>query len=349
MTRGLWTAAILVCCFCVETTNAQVLIGGGGISFRYRRGPLTIQGSFGRSFFSRHYLPPPVFVRERVIVAQPSVTVVTPPPTRVELVDPRVPEERFGGAPRSDPNRYQRVERVWDTRGVDLDLVTPDRKPRRRTQPPGQNPNENPDGFKLPPGKDVSKPRPPVRPGGEQPGGEQPMPKPRPQPKPKPKRPLTPQEKSDQQIFLGAGVFRSGEYGLALQRFRIATELNPKNADAWFHLAQARFALGQYLLAVEAIHRGMDSWKNYPLAKSNLSRDLYPKKKATLEDQLDQLAKAIKADPNNGDLVFLHAHQLWFDGRQDEALKLFARARTLKRDVRYIDRFFRAKARAPVA
>ncbi|MGF1583422.1 MAG: tetratricopeptide repeat protein [Gemmataceae bacterium] len=350
MNRGLWTAAVLVCCLCVETTKAQIIVGGGGFRLRYHRGPLTIQGSFGRGYYSRGYVFPPTFVQKRVLITQPQVTVVAPPPPRVELVQPRTPDERFGGSPsRRDP--YEPVERVWDTRGVDFDLVTPDLKPRPKRHPPEKSPDEPPPPIPLPPGKDVSKPRRPIRPDGKRPNGKNPMPmpKPMPRPKPEPNRPLTPQQKSDEQLFLGAGAFRGKEFGLAAQRFRIATQLDPRNADAWFHLAQARFALGQYLLAIEAIRKAMDNRKDYPIAPYNLRRDLYPNSEPTLDAHLDRLAKAVKADPNNGDLAFLYGHQLWFDGKRDDARRVFARARTLIRDVRYIDQFFRAKVGGAVA
>jgi tetratricopeptide (TPR) repeat protein len=112
----------------------------------------------------------------------------------------------------------------------------------------------------------------------------------------------------------------------------------PTDPLAHFLLAQARFALGKYQEAVAAIEAGMRLRSDWPLAPFH-PRELYAANPAGFSEHLQRLAQALARYPEDPFLLFLYAHQLWFDGRRDEARPFFHRARTFASDPSFSKRF----------
>ena len=219
-----------------------------------------------------------------------------------------------------------------DTRGYDLDQVPIKKAPAVEPEEPSRQ---------LP-GVDVSKAKPTVRPGDmpEKPAVKGPPPELPPPPGPLP----DPRDESLRLVELGAGAFQAGAYGLAAQRFRQAIKVNPALPPAYFLLAQAEFALGNYRDAVETIHAGMKIDKQWPRTVYQPRLELYKGRDAEYGDHMKHLTDAAAATPNNATLLFLVAHQLWFDGQRKDALALFQRVRPLAdvQDRVYIDAFLAA-------
>jgi tetratricopeptide (TPR) repeat protein len=218
-----------------------------------------------------------------------------------------------------------------DTRGYDLDQVPVKKAPAVEPEEPS----------KPLPGVDVSKPKPTVRPGDlpEKPAVKGPPELP-PPPGPLP----DPRDESLRLLELGTGAFQAGAYGLAGQRFRQATQVNPALSPAYFLLAQAEVALGKYRDAVDTIHAGMKIDKQWPRTVYQPRVELYKGRDAEYGEHMKHLTDAAAANPNNATLLFLVAHQLWFDGQRKDALALLQRARPLAdvQDRVYIDAFLAA-------
>jgi hypothetical protein len=288
--------------------------GSGGISFGYRSNRLSVSGYLFRGYPPGYYIAPPVVPYgpyydpyyygppTGIIQTRNVIQVITPPPVF---------------APNQDI--------VQDVSGVDLDLISPPRK----IGPDLPKENEQ----KIP-GKDVSVPKKPVRPDD--------VPKQQVPPPGQPKQPANPRQQSDLQLELGAAAFANAQYGLAAQRFRLATQTDPTNAMAFFLLAQGYFALNQYDEAAAAIHKGMDLDPNWPQAKFRPRLDLYKGIEAEFAAHLQRLEKVVEANPKADAFLFLLGYQYWFDGQQQQALKRFQQARPLAADPTHIDRFLKA-------
>jgi tetratricopeptide (TPR) repeat protein len=139
-------------------------------------------------------------------------------------------------------------------------------------------------------------------------------------------------------IRLGKEVFTAREYGRAERFFRQATDNEPKEALAFFLLAQARFALGKYQEAVTAIHAGMLLKPDWPQADFQ-PQGLYGPQAADFQEQLDHLKEVADKNPNDPTLAFLHGYQLWFAGRKEEAKLLFHRAEADAKERDFINQF----------
>jgi tetratricopeptide (TPR) repeat protein len=126
----------------------------------------------------------------------------------------------------------------------------------------------------------------------------------------------------------GRKAFADGQYGRALELFRKALEITPAEPSAHYLVSQALFALGKYREAVAAIAAGMTLRADWPEARF-VSRDLYWKTPATFDEHLNALRQAVAGFPDDAGLLFLLGHQLWFDGKQDEARALIAKAREI--------------------
>ena len=217
-----------------------------------------------------------------------------------------------------------------DTRGVDLDEF------------PLKNPQSGDAGKPLP-GVEVSREKPAIRPG-EPPPEIKPLPKELPPPElPRPPEPLPDtRDQSARLLEMGVHAFQDGAYGLAAQCFRQAAAIEPKLARAYFWLAQAEFAMGKYPNAVTAIHKGMKIDKQWPRTPVQPRLDLYSGRDVEYAEHMKRLTDAVAASPNHPTLLFLVAHQLWFDGQRKDALALFQRTRPLTADPAFIDAFLAA-------
>ncbi|HYV39588.1 MAG TPA: hypothetical protein VE988_28125 [Gemmataceae bacterium] len=314
-------AFVLLGCL-AQPASAQVIVGvrtvdvyGSGVRVTYKNGNIVVGSVYTSStvYGIAPVYPPPYY---------PAPVVLVPPGPRVIVTGVKYPTLGPGYAPA-------------DIRGVDLDLV-PLKKPEALKLPEPKI--TEPEPFKQLPGVDVSKPVPPVRPGD-----------PMPQPKTPPKKPQPPAEPLADPVAEGGRLtdlalvaFQEGDYGVAAQWCRKAVVKAPMLSRAWFLLAQAEFAMGNYRDAVTTIHAGMKIDKQWPRTPIQLRDDLYKGREADFSEHMKRLTESVAANPNHPTLLFLVAHQLWFDGQRKDALALFQRARPLAKDGMFVDAFLAA-------
>jgi hypothetical protein len=139
-------------------------------------------------------------------------------------------------------------------------------------------------------------------------------------------------------IRLGKEVFAAREYGRAERFFRQAATNEPREAQAFFLLAQARFALGKYQEAVAAIHTGMLLNPDWPQTDFQLP-GLYGPETHDFQEQLDHLKEVTANNPKESTLAFLYGYQLWFAGRKDEAKAVFHQAEADAKEKKFIQPF----------
>src|SRR5262249_40876758 len=158
----------------------------------------------------------------------------------------------------------------------------------------------------LPPGVDVSVPKPPVRPDDvpnvKKPEPPQPEP-PKPQPLPPPKD--NPKDEATRLLDLGLTAFSQQHYGLAAFRFRHGIEANAALVRAHFLAAQGALALGKYKDAVAAIEEGMRRRPDWPNADFNPRKELYKGAEPDFMEHLDRLHETVKKSPENPTYLFL--------------------------------------------
>ena len=150
-------------------------------------------------------------------------------------------------------------------------------------------------------------------------------------PEPKAALPLLGRADADRIADVGRKAFAAGEYGRALEMFRRAAEITPNEPSAHYLVSQAFFALGKYRQAVAAIAAGMALRADWTDARF-APQDLYPKKRDVFDEHLKALRQAVAQFPDNATLLFLLGHELWFDGKRDEAKALILKARMLAKD-----------------
>jgi tetratricopeptide (TPR) repeat protein len=240
------------------------------------------------------------------------------------IVQPIVqaPVQRAAAAPR------------YDLSGIDLDVETPD-----KLYPPGKAPLPMPAPVEH---------KPPAK-------GPEKLPAPKPEmPPPPPVDPLlepraVPAEESRRLAELGIRAFRAGEYGLALRRFREATDIDRTNARAFFLLGQASVAVGQYHDAVTAIQDGLHLQPDWPTSDFRPRVELYGDDPDAWRELGRRLDDALRRKPDDPACLFLRAYLLWFDGQRAAAAEWFVRARARTADPRWIDLFLRHASPPAVA
>jgi tetratricopeptide (TPR) repeat protein len=209
---------------------------------------------------------------------------------------------------------------------------------RQPPMPPDQPRNPPPDRPRAPAPQPAAPPEPkPEPPKPERRPAELPPP---PQPEPNPRA------EHDKQIALGKAAFVNGEYGRAAHRFRVAIAAVPEEPMGQFLLVQALFALAKYQEAFDAIQVGMRQQPNWPTSRFR-PLELYGDNVADYPDHLTRLEQLVQQQPDDPVLLFLYAYQLWFDGRQDEAIPLFQRAAPMLADKNAVERFLQARPPAP--
>src|SRR5262249_27263544 len=245
-------ACLLILALAAESQSQPILIDpfGGfgygsrvGVRFVYKKRPLHLGGYYyGRGFDygvagplgPGYFGPYPLYGPYEA----GRITVVDQPPRAARRPAP----------PEKD-----------DLAGIDLDKLFPDGRPRVP-----EVAAKAPDQPRLPAGKPASvfrdvdlenranALRPPAVPQPPLVAPKPPEPEPEP---PFPKGPLAdPRAENDRLVQMGRFVFGKQEYGRATQRFRQATQVWRDDPLAYFLLAQAQLARGQYLETVEAIH-----------------------------------------------------------------------------------------------
>ena len=313
--------------------------GGGGVSFSYsRRNKFFLSGSFG---FSRvGFLGPfgwggfplgPGF-----FPPAPQVTVIAVPPPQPLFVQPL-----------AQPG-------LGDLSGLAEALRQQLREPPPELPPPERPlPGVPAGGFRPVVPQDRARALQPVRPDPPKPAPRPPPEPPRLPPRdppdlPPPPGPLNdPRAEHDRLINLGLQAFAEEEYGRAAEFFRRAGATNPGAARSHFLLAQALFTLGKYREAVDAVHAGMRRQPDWPAARFR-PLELYGPNVAAFPEHLRRLEAALARHPDDPVLLFLYAYELWFDGRQDEAVPLFERAAPLVPDKGAVERFLQARPGVPV-
>jgi hypothetical protein len=133
---------------------------------------------------------------------------------------------------------------------------------------------------------------------------------------------------ADRAVETARKSFSEGQYGRAAELFARAADMTPNEPSALWLLSQAEFALGKYREAVDAIAAGMALRPDWSEARFN-SRDLYWKKPELFDDHLKALRDAVASFPDDPILLFLLGHELWFDGKADEAKALMLKAKQL--------------------
>jgi hypothetical protein len=317
MTRKLSLLAITVLLTVAADSQAQYPLAGGyapyppsGFGFHYHSGRFRIAGYFP-------YGP-------GVIVAPPVVGVIE----RRIIVQPVVPVP---------------VQPQYDLSGIDLDIESPD-----KLYPPGSAPARPPVRLgepQLPPPPVAKLPPPPAKLPPPMPEKLPPAP-----PLPAPKKPeiedlWQPQPgaagESRRLAELGRRAFRAGEYGTALWRFRQASEVDPTHARAFFLMAQAQIAVGQFHATLAPLQEGLNLQPDWPTSDFRPRLELYGD---NVEDWLEsrrRLDDALKRKPDDAVLLFLRGYVAWFDGQRPQAVEWFMKARAVTADPRYIDLFLK--------
>jgi hypothetical protein len=297
---------------------------------------LRVQRSFGYGYFAPY--PYSGFYGSRVLVfysapPPPAAIVIGQPPEEVpddrggiwlvprRRLPPPEPEPEMGAPPRPPPPALEEPPLPGAPASVFRPIGPADRARAQEPVPP--------DRPKLP----EPEPRPPDREPGL----------------PRPPRPETdPKAESKRQVALGNEAFAAQEYARAVNRFGLAVKLFAQDPMAHFLLAQAQFAIGKYDEAVEAIHAGMRLQPDWPNSRFRPA-ELYGPNAADFPEHLKRLEAAVDRHPDDPVLLFLYAYELWFDGRQEEALPLFRRAAAVAPDKTYIERFLQAQPEGAVA
>jgi hypothetical protein len=140
------------------------------------------------------------------------------------------------------------------------------------------------------------------------------------------------------QVALARQAFAAGEYGRAELRLRDAIAAVPDEPEAYFLLAQTRFALGKYREAIDAITAGMRLRPDWPTATFR-PLELYDGNVAEYAEHMQRLAEAFTRWPDDPVLLFLSAYEMWFDGRKAEATALFERAAAVGAFKPLVERF----------
>ncbi len=148
-------------------------------------------------------------------------------------------------------------------------------------------------------------------------------------------------------LRLGRDAYAQEGYGRAVQRFLQAADADPKNAEAQFLAGEAMFAIGKYREAVAAIQRGLLLNPRWP-TQAFRPLELYGPNVADYAEHMFNLESALATQPNDPDLLFLTAYQLWFDGRKDEARHYFRDALRQGANAAAVQLFLQIPAGLPV-
>jgi hypothetical protein len=335
MLRTCWLAGIASVLLLAETASAQFVTGPG---FYSGRGGFVVGGSVsfgrGRSISLGGSLYGPLgyggygWGRTQITIYQ-----TYSPPTVVII------------APSSDDDSGILGSGSRIRRPLGLDLDPREERDRRENRQPQD------DAFRRrqPADREPAPPPEPPRPIPEPPPLPEPplrerlrVPPAEVEPPPPPQPPPDPLVESARHIAQGKRAFEEGQYGRASHRFRQAIVAKPDEPAAYFLLAQALMALGQYRDAVQAIQTGVGLDPDWP-AVGPRPIDLYGDSAADYAAHQHRLDATLGGHPQDPVLLFLDAYFLWFDGRQEEARLLFQRAAPLATDRNAIDRFLHAR------
>lgn len=140
---------------------------------------------------------------------------------------------------------------------------------------------------------------------------------------------------SPQAVRRAGGFVRQGDeqfarqkYAVALARYKTAAQASPKLAEVWLRQGIAQTALGKYDLAAAALRRAVALDPRLSQLDFKLDQ-LYGDNRLAKAAHLDALAQRAIDQPHDGDLYFVLAVFLHFDGQPQRAQKFFQRAHQL--------------------
>jgi tetratricopeptide (TPR) repeat protein len=294
---------------------------------RFRSGMLA-SGFYGRAPFDPYGLPPMISRIRIYVVVPPS----PPPPVLVTIPPPMEPAP----GPATDEPDVPPVPRHEVPRVPIPEVPRAPEKPMPKPPPP---PPEKPPAVpprkeepKEPPKKEAPVP-PPLKPAPRK-DGELMLPRP-------PALSDEPREAHAQLIERGQESFKDLEYGRAVQRFRAAIRLLPKEPMPYFLLAQALVAQGKYHEAHDSILAGLRLRPDWPRATFR-PLEMYGAAVGEYAEHLAKLQETLRRHPDDPVLLFLLGYQMWFDGRKEDAGPLFRRALPRAADRDAIEGFLRA-------
>ncbi len=158
----------------------------------------------------------------------------------------------------------------------------------------------------------------------------------------KPKlRTTNPQSKAKAGKFIAYGDANFGKqkYLSAVERYKTAAQIAPDMAEAYFRQGYALIAMSQYAEAFKAFRRGLGIRGEWHDSAFRLDQ-LYAGAGAAKTAHLENLAKAVEANPMDSDLLVALGMQLFFDGQRARSELFFARAAQLgANDDRLLDDF----------
>lgn len=140
------------------------------------------------------------------------------------------------------------------------------------------------------------------------------------------------------EVDKGKQALAAAAPGRAAEHFRRAIQLEPDHAEAHLLLGQAEMSRGRYRDAVSALREGLRLKPDWPAADFRPIQ-LYGPQVADFQQDLEQLERAVRRNPDDPGLRFLLAYQWWFSGRRAEARAEFRRAAEQAADADVIRRF----------
>jgi hypothetical protein len=135
--------------------------------------------------------------------------------------------------------------------------------------------------------------------------------------------------RANQFMNFGDEHFRKQKYNDALERYKDASKSAPDLAAPYFRQAFAWAAMTKYDQAAKALHRGLSIDANWPAADFHL-KQLYGDNRLAKATHWEAIAKAATDNPQDSDLLFLLAVELYCDGQHDRSRAFFQRAKTLE-------------------
>jgi len=154
-------------------------------------------------------------------------------------------------------------------------------------------------------------------------------------------RATSPEWKAKAGKFMAYGDtnFSKQNYLAAVERYKTAAQMAPDLAEPYFRQAFALNAQGRYENAAKAFRRGLkirSDWSDSPLRLEQL----YGPGKLAKTAHLENLAKAVEANPLDSELLIALGMQLFFNGEAQRSEVFFARASQLgANDDRLLDHF----------
>ncbi len=130
--------------------------------------------------------------------------------------------------------------------------------------------------------------------------------------------------------FIGYGDANFGKqkYLAAVERYKTAGLVAPDLADVYFRQGHALVALAKYEESLKAFRRGLGLRADWHDSSFRLDQ-LYGDDRLAKNAHLENLAKAVEANPLDPNLLVVLGIELFFDGQRDRAEVFFVRAAQL--------------------